>query len=395
MVAVHIDIFLNNKIEKFFIYSYSISIILFIISFAAASYYFNLKLIKYYKRKKLLRQEYPILKKSATILLSIFSIVFLYFDIEESLVKLSTIEAFYSQNLVYLNENKYARYLFYSKGAVSIIFSLYIINLIYYFNKITNFEKILILFVIFLYVFSTLLAGNRSSAITAFLILGIVITSRITPQLIRSKILVLQSVIILAGFIFAIILTAQSLDNDLMLSIFVFLERIVLGSDIGYRYHLSSTFIDLSNFYEYNFLYFIKPILVALGIQSSSPGIGPQLLIAAGIDEFGKGPIPTFYYDSFIISKSYVFPMFYSTILGILVPFLRYYALKKFDDSVAKSNLNGLILSIVIFLMCAGPTGDYLSFFNNILLNIISVFFILLIIKISNIRFIIIKNTLI
>lgn len=393
MVAVHIDIFLNNKISDEFIISYSLSIFTFLTSFILSSYIYNNRLGKLDTLTTMTTLPKNLFGKSSIIILSLYSIIFLYFDIEESLIKFNSIDSFYSQNLIYLNENKFARYLLYAKGSISLVFTVFLVYLTFYYKRTKFFEKIFIFTVIFLYVLSTLLAGNRSSAVTSFLIFGLISVSRYTPIDTKLKIKKFHSIIIIFGVIFAVFLTAQSLDNELILALAAFLERFVLGSDIGYRYHLSGSAIDLSNFREYDFLYFIKPILTALGLQASSPGIGPQVLIAAGIDEFGKGPIPTFYYDSFIISKSYFFPIIYSTAIGFFIPYSRFHAIRLFEFYLAKANAKGVLLSCVFFLMCTGPTGDYLSFFNNVIVNLLSLGLLFLLLYISNMKLYSSSNT--
>lgn len=387
MVAVHADIFFNNNINNTFIISYSFSILSFFIFFIFFSYYYNLKLKRIYNLTVIRVSERNLFSKSSVVVLSLYSIIFLYFDIEESFVKFNSIDSFYSENLIYLNDNKFARYLLYAKGSVSLVFTSFLVYLTFFYKRISYFERFLISTVIFSYIISTLLAGNRSSAVTSFLIFGLIYISRNTPLSIKYRIKNIHSLILIFGGIFAIILTAQSLDNDLILSLFSLLERIVLGSDIGYRYHLSSSLIDLSNFRDYDFSYFIKPILTGLGIQAPSPGIGPQVLIAAGIDEFGKGPIPTFYYDSFIISKSFIFPILYSSVIGFFIPFTRFHSIRLFEFYLMKNNTQGVVLACVVFLMCAGPTGDYLSFLNNVIVNLLSLALLYSLVFISNLRF--------
>lgn len=395
MVAVHADIFLNNKINELFVLSYSFSIFSFLISFIFFSYYYNLKLKGIYNLSAITVNTSKLFSKSSIVVLSLYSIIFLYFDIEESFIKFNSIDSFYSENLIYLNENKFARYLLYAKGSVSLVFTAFLVYLTFFYKRIGYFERFLIFTVIFLYVLSTLLAGNRSSAVTSFLIFGLIFISRNTPYSIKYRIKQIHSLILISGGIFAIILTAQSLDNEIILGLFSLLERIVLGSDIGYRYHLSESIIDLSNFRDYDFFYFIKPILTGLGIQAPSPGIGPQVLIAAGIDEFGKGPIPTFYYDSFIISKSFIFPIVYSSIIGFFIPYSRFHAIRLFEFYLIKNNIKGVVLACVFFLMCAGPTGDYLSFLNNVIVNSLSLALLYSLIYISNIRLLASSNKMV
>ena len=215
-----------------------------------------------------------------------------------------------------------------------------------------------------------LLAGSRSGLVTAFLVIGIITIADIYNKKLHRRLFKIQILIVLFSVILAIYITADALASDYYNAALSFIERLLLNSDVGFRYHLAKYPISITQFENYSFSYYFKPYLTAFGIMERSEGIGPYILVLSYIDEPGKGPIPTFIYESYIISKSPTYTILYSFILGMIIPAARYFSIIYFRKLIYNSSGIKFLIFIAWFSFGFGPTGDVLNFQISYVVNI-------------------------
>lgn len=363
MFSLHAWIFIFNDIDTFFVSTYTLAFLFFAFGFGLSSkkYSDRLSLIFY---NDSFNQPYDVnnlFTNRAFTIAIFFGAILLYASILEGLYRLENLTSLYGANAAYLSENNTARYFNYFKGSISIINIYLLIYVIYCSNK--NFIKNTLVFIFFvMYIFSLMLAGSRSGLVTAFIVFGIIVISDINNKKLSRRVFNIQLLIVLFAVVLAIIVTADALVSDYTSAAFTFLERLLLNSDVGFRYHLAKYPITLSQFESYDFTYYLKPYLTALGLVERSEGIGPYMLVLSYIDSPGKGPIPTFIYESYIVSKSSIYTIFYSFILGFIIPVARYFSVIYFRSMIYSSSGKKFLIFVTFFSFGFGPTGDILNF---------------------------------
>ena len=382
MFCLHAWIFLFYEIDLIFVITYTLAYCFFILGFGFASRKYSNKLELIYSTSFYKRNYYDVnyLFRFRPFLIALFfGGILLYINIQEGLFRLENLTSLYGGNSAYLQENNSARYFNYLKGVVNIVSIYLIIYIIYCDNK--SFLKNVLVFLFFSgYIFSLLLAGSRSGLVTAFLVIGIITIADIYNKKLHRRLFKIQILIVLFAVILAIYITADALVSDYYTAALSFIERLLLNSDVGFRYHLAKYPISISQFENYSFSYYFKPYLTALGIMERSNGIGPQILVLSYIDAPGKGPIPTFIYESYIISKSPTYTILYSFFLGMIIPAARYFSIIYFRKLIYNSSGIKFLIFIAWFSFGFGPTGDVLNFQISYIINILvtSLLFILM-----------------
>jgi len=372
MFSLHAWIFIFNDIDLIFVITYSLAFSFFILGFGFASKKYSNKLELIFSNSSYKRNYYDVnylFRFRPFLIALLFGGILLYANIQEALFRLDNLTSLYGGNQAYLQENNSARYFNYLKGVVNIVSIYLIIYIVYCDNK--SFLKNILVFLFFSgYIFTLLLAGSRSGLVTAFIVLGVIAVADIYNKNLHRRLFKIQILIGLLSVILAVIITADALVSNYSVAAFSFIERLLLNSDVGFRYHLAKYPISISQFENYSFSYYFKPYLTALGIMERGNGIGPQILVLSYIDQPGKGPIPTFIYESYIISKSPTYTIFYSFLIGFAIPAARYYSIIYFRKLIYNSSGVNFVIFITWFTFGFGPTGDILNFQLSFIITI-------------------------
>lgn len=116
-------------------------------------------------------------------------------------------------------------------------------------------------------------------------------------------------------------------DKTIFEKIASLITRVFLNSDFSlwFRYYSK---IELTEFIEYDFTYYFYPFLSKIIKYDISAGLGPFIFSLYSKENFGNGPIPTFFYEAYILFKGNPIALFvHSTIYASIFFFNRYFSL--------------------------------------------------------------------
>lgn len=379
MVSLHILIFKLIKVDYQFILMYTCSMLMFTVAFIYSSYYFGIKLNNRFRvselnSKRCIPNVDNIFLIKSYCWIFIISFCFSILVAWDSYQKFSLLSDLHGENTAYITENYSSKLISYMSSFIGIS-NTYFMFYIYACNSKNMQKNILCIFYLALQGGIALMSTSRLSLLSIFMPLGLISFYLYYYNYVSyRKLIKFQFIAVMLGICYAIYLGYHG-DTAFQNVIKELGMRLMLTSDVALWYHVSGS-LDLSMFSDYNYLYYIYPALKVLNLVEFNSGLGPFIAQLAGNQDFGKGPIPTFIYESYLISKSSLYTILYSLLLGILVPYLRYLSIKYMLLSGEKKKY--FLFSLLYFTV--GPVGDYLNFLTSLpaLIVILFVFYFIL-----------------
>lgn len=193
--------------------------------------------------------------------------------------------------------------------------------------------------------------------------------SEISQFISRTQLLLVPLIVL-----FAAIVTAKALDiNDYLASsgdLFgLVLQRTLSNADVATIFHGSR--LKVSQFNDFDGFYYLLPVFKLFGVDSGSTSLGIRIGELAG-QSFGKGPVPTYFYESLLLFKNDLGVYLVSAIAGFLVSSFRFLSLHYLYKGI--SNPAWLPFAFAFYL--ATPIGDWNLFIITFTFSLLSAWFI-------------------
>jgi len=365
MFCTFMDIIFNYDIDIIFIVTYLLSFGFFVIAFIISSFFCSKKLSKFltidseieinndYFINKLFKEGVFI---KFFILFTIISFIIAYDSFQKYLV----LDNLHSGNAGYILENYSSRLVAYLSSSLSIANS-YFFFYLFACNTKTMQKNIFCGFFILFQLFIFLLSSSRASFIYLLLPVGLIVFYlNIYKFAYYKKITNIKYVlsVLMLPICFSLY-RGYSESEDILIGSQEIIMRLMLSSDVNYWFHSIGN-LNITFFPDYNLSYYFHPILKFIGLVDSSPGLGIRIAELAGNNDLGKGPIPTFIYEAYILSGSSIYAVIYSGILGLAIPILRFISIK----NILTIHLNKLnfFYAFLFYNFTVGLVGDSLLF---------------------------------
>lgn len=383
VISLHIFVFIYFDVDVDFMLTFIMSILFFTISFFLSSYFFGTKLGVDIKK---IKKNIPILNNLKIYQMSNFIIIFSLFSLfslfvaTDNITKFITLDNLHSDNAAYVLENQSSKLIGYFANFLPLA-NLYFFTYIFLFKKKTK-QKNFLTFVYFIIQASIYFTSvSRSSIVQLFLPLGLIsIYLFHSNPLLYRKVIRIQVFFVLIAVSYGIWLTSMD-HGGLVNAISTLGYRLFLTSDVALWFHTYAQ-LNIDMFKEYDLSYFFHPFMKILGIPDNiTSGLGPKIAEIAGSTDAGKGPVPTFFYEAYITSKSTLFTILYSIFIGILIPFLRYKAILYFFK--LSQNSKYFFLSGAFYFFSTAITGDFLNFETSLIVFSIIALLIYFVVKIK------------
>ena len=226
---------------------------------------------------------------------------------------------------------------------------------------------------------SVLSLGSRGALAAVLYPLGLYIILFPRRSKISQFISGIQLFLVPLVVLFASIVTAMALDiNDYLASsgdLFgLVLQRILSNADVATVFHGSR--LKISQFNDFDGFYYILPIFKLFGIDSGSTSLGIRIGELAG-QPFGKGPVPTYFYESLLLFKNDLGVYLISAIAGCLVSSFRFLSL----HCLYKGISNPVWLPFAFAFYLATPIGDWNLFIITFIFSLLSAWLISIFLK--------------
>lgn len=384
--ALHVLVFRMMSVGADFLILFSLSTIIFSVTFLFVSYYYNLKaksIIISIKNECLSNNNYGFYRlfKINNFLvisfISLISLIILLVVLQDNIHKFNTLTDLHGENAEYVLKNYGSRLIVYLTSFLPFI-NLYFFSYLLFINNKKKIKIIMSCIFIFLSLIISLTSNSRASIIILFLPLGLM-SFYLYYFKTRTYKTILKVQIILAFFaVFYAVYLGYLSNNDILLGASAIFVRLFAEADVALWYHLFGN-LNIDMFKNYDITYFFHPILSPLGLSHIDAGLGPKIADLAGNKIFGKGPLPSYFYDAYLTTNSWFFVLFYSGLVGFLVPFMRYYSIMLF----LKSNEFYKYYFIAAFLYFINGRFliDFLSFEIKAMISFIAVTIFILAIR--------------
>lgn len=381
--ALHVLVFRMMSVGPDFLILFSLSTLIFSVTFLFVSYYYNLKAKSFIisiKNKCMSSNDYgfyKLFKINNFLVISLISLVVSLIVLQDNLHKFNTLTDLHGENAEYVLENYGSRLIVYLSSFLPFI-NLYFFSYLLFIKDKRKLKIILAYIFIILSLIISLTSNSRASVISLFLPLGLMsFYLYYFKTNVYNTISKLQIILALFAVSYAVYLGYLS-NNDILLGASAIFVRLFMEADVALWYHLFGN-LDVNMFQSYNITYFLHPILSPLGLSHIEAGLGPKIADLAGNKIFGKGPLPSYFYEAYLTTNSWLFVLFYSGFVGFLVPFMRYYSIKLF----LKSNESYKYYFIAAFLYFINGRFliDFLSFEIKAIISFIAILIFIMAIR--------------
>ncbi len=351
ILTTHLVLFFDDKysLDPEFIFAFSLSFLFFTISFFSTSYILSSKLGILFEslRRGIIKNRCCIdnriyLNKIYFPIFGIGIIIAIIFFLD-AFERFSTLSNLHSDTALYITNNPTSRYIGYLEPYKKIS-SAYFMMFLLLQNSTSKIKKITAYVYLSIELITYSILGSRASLAYFFMPLGFIAlflyhTKNINLVTVKK----IQFLIVFFSILLATFMAGNNFE-DIFSSIYPIMVRLFVSSEMSFWYHIYGT-LRPENFRDYDFSYYVYPLLKIIGLVNSQPGIGIYTAELAGNMDLGKGPVPGFFYESYLISKSFFYSVIYSSLVGFSVPFFRYFCVV----GLVKLIKNGCYLFIALF----------------------------------------------
>jgi len=379
--ALHVLVFKLADVSSEFILLFTLSTILFSISFLITSFFLNKKMGVFLNiicnNQNKYSGYYKLYKFNNFLVIFIISMIIATIISIENIYKFNALTDLHGENAEYVLNNYSARLIVYL-GSFLPFASLYFFSYLLIINEKKKFKSILSYVYISLAIMISLISNSRASVVNLFLPLGLISFHLYYYNYnLFKKVSKIQILLAIFAISYAVYLGYLS-NNDLMAGASAIFVRLFMTSDVVLWYHLGNLNVDM--FKDYNLTYFLHPILSPLGLSHIDAGLGPVIAELGGNKAVGKGPLPSYFYEAYLTSNSWPFVLVYSVFVGFLLPYFRYYSIKLFLKSDIAYKY--FFIAAILYFINGRFLIDFLSFETKVIVSLATILLFIYSIKI-------------
>jgi hypothetical protein len=374
LVALHVQLFAAKQIGISFFILFLVSTVLFTASYSLSSAHFSSKIarsLKYYREHEAFTKE-----RITHIINSLKSPFLLLIILSTSFELVNTFSQIVDGSAAYVTKveenlnNPLSRYLIYAAFLTSSL-SLYFPSLLIFANikGVKLFLRTLLGTVLLASYASVLTLGSRGSLAAVLFPLGLYIIlfpkqSKLSQSLNRIQAILVPLIIAFAAIVTAIAFKIDdyaSSYGDLSTLLF---QRILSNADVATVFHGAG--LQISDFNDYDGFYYFFPFFKLFGVELGSTSLGIRIGELAG-QPFGKGPVPTYFYESLILFKNDLGVYLTSVLFGFAASLFRFLSINYLVKGMSKPVFLPLSFAFYIY----SPVGDWNLFIIGFLVAIV------------------------